>query len=686
MPRILYAMLIAVMACVSSPSRGQSLSSNEALTALPYRAGLDVDSIDTSADPCIDFYQYSCGGWMKTNPIPHDQASWSVYRQMYENNQRFLLAILTGLARNRQGRTATQQKLGDYFAACMDEAAIERQRAVPIRPYLHRVAAMKSKAELPRVLAYLQLRIDDKGLFFGIDSNPDFADAERVIAFAGSGGLGLPDRDYYLMDDDRSKMIRAAYVTHVARMLRLLGARTGAAAREADTVMGIETALARASLSRVDRRDPYKLFHKLDAHELQALMPTFDWDRYLEAIGLRTVGTFNVAEPAFYRELDHVVDGQSLGAIKIYLRWQIIRATAPFLSSAFVDENFAFYGTTLRGVPRLQPRWKRCVTLVDEQLGEALGKAFVDRAFNAGLKEKALEMTRQIEQAMRAEIAGLDWMSATTRQKALEKLGTVANKIGYPDRWRDYGTMQVRRADFMGNVERARSFDLKRRLAKIGKPLDRGEWRMTPSTVNAYYDPQLNDINFPAAVLQPPLYDPKMDDASNYGNTGSTIGHELTHAFDDEGRQFDARGNLADWWTDADAKAFNARAQCTIDQYAQYPVVDDIRINSKLTAGEDIADLGGLILGWMAWKAQMPDASPPMRDGLTPPQRFFIGSAQWACENNRPENLRVNALTDPHSPGRYRINGAIANMPEFAQAFGCTAGQPMVRANACRVW
>jgi endothelin-converting enzyme/putative endopeptidase len=419
---------------------------------------------------------------------------------------------------------------------------------------------------------------------------------------------------------------------------------------------------------------------------LQLLTPGFDWRAYLKAAGSRRLDTFNVTQPALYKELDRQWRSLGLDEIKTYLRWHVARANAPYLSSAFVNENFDFYSRQLRGVPELRPRWKRCVTLVDHQLGEALGREFVSRAFSPELKRRTLHMSRQIEEAMHDDIQQLDWMTPQTKEKALEKLHTVVNKIGYPDKWRDYSSIRIRRDDFLGNVERATLFETRRELAKIGKPLDRGEWGMTPSTVNAYYNAQMNDINFPAAVLQPPLYDPKMDDAPNYGNTGGTIGHELTHGFDDRGRQFDAKGNLKEWWTKDDAKAFTDRAQCIVDQYRQYTVVDDIKINSELTQGEDIADLGGLILAWMAWKAQTVGQALGNRDGLTPEQRFFVGNAQWACENNRPENQRLHAMTDPHSPAKYRVNGLVVNLSEFEKTFSCKPGQPMVGERKCRVW
>ena len=568
----------------------------------------------------------------------------------------------------------------------MDETAVEKLGASPLKSYLDPIQAMKSNKDLPAVLARLHLIEQGNGLLFGFGSNQDFADSSSVIAFASAGGLGLPDRDYYLKTDEKSVELRQKYLAHVQKMLQLLGDKPELAQKETARIMEIETALAKASLTRVEQRDPYKLFHKVDFKGMQALTPNFDWAVYIKGIGLPPQATFNVTQPEFYKEVNNQIGTLPLDDIKVYLRWHAVHAAAPFLSSAFVNENFDFYSKTLRGVPQLRPRWKRCTSLVDGQLGEALGQEFVSRAFSPDLKQRTLTMTTQIEHAMEQDLNQLTWMTPETKTKALEKLHAVVNKIGYPDKWRDYSSVEIKRGDFLGNVERATMFESKRQLAKIGKPLDRGEWNMTPPTVNAGYDPQMNDINFPAGVLQPPLYDAKIDDAPNYGNTGGTIGHELTHGFDDEGRQFDAQGTLKDWWTKQDADSFTNRAQCVVDQYAQYVIVDDIKINSKLTEGEDVADLGGLILAWMAWKDQTANQHLENREGFTPEQRFFIGYAQWACENARPEELRANAITDPHSPAKYRVNGLVVNMPEFEKAFSCKPGQPMVKENRCRVW
>ena len=656
------------------------------LRELPYTPGLDVNAMDRSVDPCADFYLYSCGGWMKANPIPSDQPSWDVYGKLAVENQRFLWGILEELSAKTSGRNASQQKIGDYFAACMDEAAAERAGARPLKPYFDLIKGIVARKDLPAALAHLHLVTGDGGFFFGFGSGQDYENSEQVIAFASAGGLGLPDRDYYLKDDEKSKEIREKYVAHVARMFALAGESPEASRSNAAKVMEIETALARDSLPRVDRRDPYRLFHKMDLKGLRALAPAFDWPTYLRTLGAEQVKIFNVTEPEFFKAFGRQLAALRLEDIRTYLRWHMARSAAPVFSSDFVNAHFEFYSKALRGVPELKPRWKRCVGLVDSQLGEALGQEFVRRTFPPEVKKKALRMTHQIEEAMREDIRQLPWMGPKTKERALEKLKAIVNKIGYPDKWRDYGPVVVKRDDFFGNVERAQRFESRRDLAKIGKPLDRTEWYMTPPTVNAYFDTQQNDINFPAGVLQPPLFDPKMDDAPNYGNTGATIGHELTHGFDDQGRKFDAKGNLKDWWTKEDNDAFAERAKCIADQYAQYTVIDDIKINSELTLGEDVADLGGIILAWMAWKAETAGKVLEARDGLTPEQRFFVGYAQWGCSNDRPENERLKAITDPHSPPKYRTNGLVVNLPEFEKAFSCKPGQPMVAEKRCRVW
>jgi endothelin-converting enzyme/putative endopeptidase len=656
------------------------------LRALPYTPGFDLAAMDRTADACVDFYQYACGGWMRDNPIPSDQASWDVYRKMGEDNRRFLWGLLADLAPGKPGRDADQRRAGDYFAACMDETGIVARGREPLRPLLARVDALDSKLGLAPLLAQLFLVTGDAGLFFAVGSGQDYAHSTRVIPFASAGGLGLPDRDYYTREDEHSKGLRAKYVLHVQRTLVLLGESGEQAAHDAATVMRIETALAQATLTQVQLRDPYATFHMADRAALSALVPAFDWDTYLRKLGLGRVREIDVTQPGFFKAFEKVLEDEKLGSLRAYLRWHVASAVADGLDPPMVAEHFDFYSRILHGVPEQRPRWKRCVALVNVQLGDALGKEFVRHAFAPPLKAKALAMTRQIEAAMGADLEALGWMSPDTKRQALAKLATMMNKIGYPNRWRDYSKLRVSPRDFFGNLLAAQEFEVRRDLAKIGRPLDRGEWQMPATTVNAYYDPQLNSINFPAGVLQPPLYDPRIDDAPNYGNTGGTIGHELTHGFDDEGRQFDAQGNLRDWWTKDDAKAFQDRADCIVEQYGRYVIVDDIRINSRLTLGEDIADLGGLLLAWNAWHAEIAAKKPGPRDGFTPEQRFFIGYSQWACENQRPENQRALAITDPHSPTRYRVNGVMANIPAWQGAFSCRAGQPMVSAKPCRVW
>ena len=674
-------LLVAILAVSINAQETQ-----QPLTALPYTPSLDVPSMDRTVDPCTDFYQFTCGGWIANNPIPPDQASWSVYGKLEEENMQYLWGILADLARPSASRDAVQQKVGDYFASCMDTTAIDALGAKPLQPLLDRIAALKTKKELADFLASEHRATYGSGWLFGFGSDQDYSDATQVIAEATAGGLSLPDRDYYVATDARSKENRTKYVQHVANMLQLIGESKAKAKEDAQTVLRIETALARASLTRVERRDPYNLAHKMTRAGLQKITPAFNWSRYFDDNGLGNVTTVNVTEPKFFKAVQTALVNVPLSQWKTYLRWHAVHARAPYLSSAFVKEDFNFYRKTLHGVAEMPPRWKTCVRYVDRDLGEALGQEFVRRTFSADTKAKTVDMTQRIETAMENEIKGLDWMTDATKSRALEKLHAIANKVGYPDRWRDYSAVNVEPGDFFGNANRTIVFESNRQLAKIGKPVDRGEWGMTPPTVNAYYNPQMNDINFPAGVLQPPLYDAKLDDAPNYGNTGSTIGHELTHAFDDEGRQFDAHGNLKDWWTAADAKAFEERVQCVRDQYAKYTIVDDIKINSKLTSGEDVADLGGTLLAYIAWKDATANQKLEDVEGFTPDQRFFIGFAQWACENQRPENLRANAITNPHSPGRYRINGIVSNMPEFQRAFKCGDSAPMVNKKSCKVW
>ncbi|MSV34146.1 MAG: M13 family peptidase [Bryobacterales bacterium] len=677
--------LLAALLIISEVTWGQA-NSETPLFSLPYSPSLDVSSMDRTADPCADFYKHACGGWLKNNPIPPDQARWDVYSKLANENQRFLWGILEQAAKPAAGRSAIEIQIGDYFQACMDEASREKAGVAPLRPVLDAIAGLKSIPDVAVFLARAHAANAGNQILFGFDSGQDFADSSRVIAFVAGGGLGLPDRDYYLKTDAKSAETLQRYLEHVGKMLALLGEPAQQAKTDAQTVIAIETALAEASLSRVDRRDPKKLFHPVDLAKLQALTPAFPWKQYFAERESGRIPRINVTEPAFFQALQKQFQSRGVEDWKTYLRWHLVHIKAPLLSSAFVTENFEFYNRHLRGVEAMPPLWKRCVQRIDRDLGEALGQVFVEKTFGADTKARTVAMTKEIEAAMQTEIEQLPWMSPATKKRAFEKLHAIANKIGYPDKWRDYSSVKIQRDDYYGNVERATLFEVRRQLQKIGKPLDRGEWQMTPPTVNAYYDAQMNDINFPAGVLQPPLYDPQLDDAPNYGNTGATIGHELTHGFDDEGRQFDAKGNLKDWWTMKDAMEFSKRASCVSDQYSQFTIIDDIKINGKLTLGEDVADLGGTLLAYMAWKTATKNQDLKPIDGLTPDQRFFVGMAQWACGDERPENKRLNAITNPHSPLEDRVNGVVSNLPEFGKAFACRAGQPMVRAQQCRVW
>jgi len=656
--------------------------------SLPYTPGLDVTAMDRSADPCEDLYQFACGGWIKNNPIPADQSSWSTYGKAYVDNQRYLWGILEDVSAEKPGRSATQTLIGDYFASCMNEEGIERQGSRPLDADLQAIASIEKKRELGAVIGRLIRHTDSSAFFIAVGSEQDAQDSSMMIGGIYAGGLGLPDRDYYLDTDAKKQATREAYLKHVTAMFALLGESEKQADISAATVMRIETALAAATLTRVDRRDPHKVYHRKSLQELEEMTPAIDWKTLLSGAGLTAKPWLNLSQPAFLVEMQASIERESLDDLKTYLRWALVHSQAELLSKAFRDQDFTFYRAYLRGVTEQRPRWRTCVSQVDAQLGEALGREFVERSFPPERRDDARRISLQIQQVMAERIDQMSWLSAQTKAQAHQKLDKMRDKIGYPDQWRDYSPIRIDRGDYYGNVTRATGFDLQHQMDRIGKPVDRDEWFMSPATVNAYYNPSMNDINFPAGVLMPPLYDPKMDDAPNYGNTGGTIGHELVHGFDDTGRQFDAEGNLRDWWTAEDAAAFEERADCIRDQYASYRVIDEIFINSELTAGEDIADLGGLVLAWEAWKKETADQDLPVVDALTPEQRFFVGFAQWACADERPESLRLHAATDPHSPPRFRINGVVVNMPEYGKAFNCKAKAALVKPaeKICRIW
>ncbi len=639
--------------------------------------------LDKTADPCNNFYQYACGGWQAKNPVPADYARWGRFEELAERNQKIMRDILEASAA-ASSRGPIDQKIGDYYASCMDEAAIEKKSLAPLKPELDRIEALKSVRDLPTLLARLHALGTDSIFRFG--SQPDIKNSTQTIAVTAQGGLGLPDRDYYLNQDPRSVELRAKYLAHVRKMFELAGTPAADAEAKAKAVLEIETSLAKASLDRVTRRDPYKTYHKLTRKELAALSPSFDWNRYITARATPAFDSLNVQNPDFVRDIESLLKSESLGSWKAYLSWQLLHTAAPTLPKAFVDENFDFFGRTLSGQKELQPRWKRCVSAADADLGEALGQKYVEKNFPPEAKKRMLSLVAAIEGAMETDLKDLAWMTPETKKRALEKLHAVTNKIGYPDKWRDYSALKIVRGDALGNSLRSNEFAEAYDLAKIGKPVDPKEWGMTPPTVNAYYNPTMNNINFPAGILQPPFFDAKADDAVNYGGIGAVIAHELTHGFDDQGRKYDAHGNLADWWTEQDAKEFEKRAQCFVDEYGAFTAVDNVKLNGKLTLGENTADNGGLRLAFMALMDTLEGKSQEKIDGFTPDQRFFLSWGQVWCQNTTEEQSRLRATTDPHSPGEYRVNGVVSNMPEFQKAFACTAGQPMVRQDACRVW
>jgi endothelin-converting enzyme/putative endopeptidase len=646
----------------------------------------DLSAMDKSVDPCDNFYEYACGTWRKNNPIPSDQSRWGRFNELGDYNRQFLHNILEKASANDPKRTPVMQKVGDMYQSCMDEAAVNSKGSTPLKPEMDRIAAITNKDQLIDTIAYLQA----KGVpsLFNFGAAPDLHNASMLIANVAQGGLGLPDRDYYLENDAKSQETRQKYLEHVAKMFVLLGDDEAAAKKEAQAVMDIETKLADAALKRVQLRDPKNRDHKMKVSDLAALAPNFHFERFFAATGAPAFAEVNVTPPDFFQKVNGVVESASLDDWKTYLRWHLVRAAAQYLSEPFVKEIFNFNGQYLAGAKEIQVRWKRCVQTTDGLLGEALGKPYVDETFGKEGKERMLKMVNALEEALGQDIQGLDWMTPETKKQAMVKLQAITNKIGYPDTWRDYGTVKVVRGDLLGNVQSARSFEIKRNLNKIGKPLDKKEWSMTPPTVNAYYSPSNNDINFPAGILQPPFFDRGADDAVNFGGIGVVIGHELTHGFDDQGSKFDAQGNLTNWWTQADRDEFEKRTGCIADEYSSFVAVDDVHLNGRLTLGENTADNGGLRIALAAMRnAMAKDAKmAKTKDGFSPEQRFFLGFAQVWCQNSTPESSRLLAKTDPHSPGEYRVNGTLQNSSDFAKAFSCKAGQKMVSANACHVW
>ncbi len=662
-------------------------SGSPAKTADPLRVtpGFDLGAIDRKANPCDDFYQFACGTWLKNNPIPNDHATWGRFSELDERNRAILRQILEEAAAGAKTGDANLQKIGDYYASCMDESGINAKGTGPLKPEFDRINAMANTGDLSTEVAHLhRLGVN---VLFNLSSGQDLKDSNAVIGQADQGGLGLPEKDYYFRDDPKAVETRKEYVGYLTRMLVLLGAPAAEAEKRAEAVMQLETALAKASLDVTTRRDPEKVYHKMTLAEFEALSDSFSWSRYFAVMQAPPMPNLNVATPDFFKGQEALLKGTPLDVWKTYMTLRLVAGQAMLLPTAFDKENFAFFGKFLTGAKEQRPRWKRCVQAADGDLGEAVGKAYVQRTFGEEGKQRTLDMVKKLEAAMGQDLQQLTWMTAQTKQKALEKLHAITNKIGYPDEWRDYSALRIVRGDAMGNSLRANEFEVNRQLQKIGKPVSRREWYMTPPTVNAYYDPQMNNINFPAGILQPPFFDKQADDATNYGAIGAVIGHELTHGFDDQGRQFDAMGNLTDWWTAADAKAFQERADCIVKEYAAFELPGGVHMKGELTLGENTADNGGLRIALMALANDLAGKTLPKKDGFTEQQRFFLGWGQVWCNNETEEIQRMQAQTNPHAIDRFRVNGVVSNMPEFQSAFGCKAGQPMVRgAKSCRVW
>jgi endothelin-converting enzyme/putative endopeptidase len=643
-----------------------------------------LDMLDKTIDPCTDFYAYACSKWQQQNPIPSDRPSWGRFNELQERGEYIVRDILEKAGPSQSNRSPIEQKIGDYYASCMDESVIEKAGTKPLDENFQRIAALKSKQDLAREA--VRLHREGVNALFSFGSQEDFKNSTMVIAQVDQGGLGLPDRDYYFKDDAKSADLRKKYVEHVAKMFQLLGDAPDKAAQEAKAVMDIETALAKNALDPTTRRDPAKIYHKMTNAELASLGPAFNWNLYLTEVGAPAISGLNVAEPDFVKGLDGVLNNTSVDDLKTYLRWQTLHTAAPFLPAAFVQENFNFFSKELQGTKELRPRWKRCVTYTNNDLGEAVGQKYVEQTFGAEGKARMLTMVEALEKALGQDIQALPWMGEETKKQAAVKLAAITNRIGYPDKWRDYSSLKIAAGDALGNSLRANEFDFQRQLNKIGKPVNKNDWPYPPTTVNASYNPLQNNITFPAAILQPPFFDKEADDAMNFGAIGAAIGHELTHGFDDEGSQFDAKGNLNDWWTADDKKKFEERTACIRDQYGDYVAVDDVKLNGKLTLGENTADNGGLRIAYMALMNTLAGKEPAPKDGFTAQQRFFLGFANIWCGQRTDAYTRMLATIDPHSPGRWRVNGTLSNMPEFRDAFQCKPNATMVRQNACRVW
>ena len=651
--------------------------------------GLDEQLIDKRADPCTSFFQFACGNFSKLYPIPADMPGFGTGPMVFNHTEYVLHALLDKYASNNPSRTPNEQKIGDFYASCMDTNAIHAAGLKALQPELDRIDALKDKRELTPLLAHFQLI--NVNAFFNYGEQQDFKDARKQIAVVDQGGLGLPEKDYYLRPGAAAEKTRQQYVQHVTNMLKLMGEPDPKAASDAQKIMALETALAKVSMDITSQRDPKNVYHPMPTSQLAGLAPEIAWQDFFERTHTPAITDLNVTNPEFFKGLNSLIESTDLDTIKTYLRWQLVHGTPSYaLPEVMDEETFDFYGRDLSGQPQQQARWKRCVEATDGALGEALGEVYVKENFSPENKARTVQMVQDIEAAMGQDIETLDWMSPETKAKAEAKLHMVADKIGYPDHFRDYSKLTIVRGDALGNAERAVEFENHRELDKIGKPVDRGEWGMSPPTVNAYYNPSMNDINFPAGILQSPLYDSNADDAENYGHVGAIVGHELTHGFDDEGRLFDGNGNLVSWWTPEDGKKFDQKTDCEVKEYGSFTVVDDVKINGKLTLGENTADNGGIRLAYMAFladaKRKGTDLNAKDKYGYTPIQEFFVAYGQNWCGDDRPEAIRLQVQTDPHSPRQDRVNGVVQNMPEMGQAFGCKPGQPMMPVNSCRVW
>ncbi|MCC6560445.1 MAG: M13 family metallopeptidase [Xanthomonadales bacterium] len=638
--------------------------------------GIDPANFDATTPACTDFYQHANGGWLKNNPIPAEYSAWGTMNEISERNLDVLRQMLDSAAKSEAKPGSSQQKIGDFYAMAMDEAGIEKAGLEPVRPQLAEIDALKTRADLIALIN--RWHAQGMGVLFGFGKEADLKNSAMNIAYATQGGLGLPDRDYYTKDDAESQALRAKSLAHVERMLTLIGGKPEQAKAEAAAILALETRLARASLTRLELRDPNKSYNVVSLDAANQATPNYAWNELFASVGRKDVATFSLSHPLFFAEMDKTLSDTPIATWQAYLRWNLIGTAAPYLSKQFVEADFDFGGRTLRGAKELRPRWKRVIDSVNGNLGEALGELFVAKTFPPEAKAQMLELVGNLQQALKARLMKLDWMSDATKKEAMAKFDTFTPKIGYPDKWRDYSALEIKRQHYWHNVRAGVAFESARQFAQIGQPVDRAEWGMLPQTVNAYYNPLANEIAFPAAILQPPYFDPKADAALNYGTIGGVIGHELMHGFDDQGSQFDAKGNLRMWWTDEDRAKFTARTDQLAKQFDGFVAIDDLHVNGKLTLGENIADLGGLLVSYDAWRLATAKQKPEAIDGLSPEQRFFHGWAQGWRRLHTEQDLKLRLNTDVHAPARFRVLGPYANIDAFATAFACKPGDQMV--------